>query len=159
MMIRQADSADIDSITQLFYETITAVNQAHYDANQVAAWRAGYSNKNRWLSRVEEQFFLVALNEDELIGFSSIAQDGYLDLLFVHKDYQRQGIATQLLKTIEMFAAGSSIAILYADVSITAQPFFKQQHFTVDYEQVVEVRGVKMKNYRMSKRVVDYPSG
>lgn len=151
--VRQATLADVDSITQLFYETITTVNQAHYDPDQVAAWRAGHADKDRWLLRVQEQYFLVAENGDKLIGFISITQEGYLDLLFIHKDYQRQGVATHLLKAIETFAIGSLIDIIYSDVSITAQPFFKRHHFTTDFEQVVEVRGVEMKNYRMLKRM------
>ena len=150
MTIRQATTEDLHQITQLFYQTITAINQMHYDPNQVEAWRAGYANTNRWLAKLDEQIFLVTQNSHELTGFSSINQDGYLDYLFVHKDYQRQGIATQLLKAIEEVAM--DLSVIYADVSITARLFFEHNQFVLDYEQVVETSGVKMKNYRMSKR-------
>ena len=36
-----------------------------------------------------------------IIGFGDIAQMGYLDRLYVHEDYQRQGVASVLCGQLE----------------------------------------------------------
>ena len=93
-----------------------------------------------------KQYTLIAEINDEIVGFGSIDKLGYLDLLFVHKDYQKQGIATALCNELEK---GFSVINTFA--SITAKPFFESRGYVVVSEWEAERFGVKLKNFEMQK--------
>lgn len=153
MTLRQATLADLPYITQLFYETIAAINQADYTPEQIVAWQAGANNAEGWAMRIQQQYFLVAEAQHAILGFGSVNPSGYIDVLYVHKDYQGQGIASQLLTALENQAYCLGLNLLFANVSLTAQPFFERHRFHTLYRQTVEVRGIAMDNYRMEKRL------
>ena len=51
---------------------------------------------------------------------------GYLDRLYVHKDYQGQGIATAICDALEQHALEQHTLVqtFHTAASITARPFF-----------------------------------
>lgn len=77
-------------------------------------------------------------------------ESGYLDRLYVHKDYQRQGIATAICDALE---GASSAEKFVTHASITAKPFFEQRGYMALKEQQVERRGVLLTNYVMEKKL------
>ncbi len=153
MKIRTATIEDLDQIRELFYETITTVNSKDYNPDQVAVWASGYENIEGWTAKINEQQFLVAENDGTITGFGSITNEGYLDFMYVHKDYQGRGIATKLLAKLEMLVNKMELTDLTSDVSITAKPFFLKHGFTVIEEQSVVVNGVTLTNYKMTKHL------
>ena len=84
----------------------------------------------------------------EPVGFADMDETGYLDRLFIHKDHQRHGIAALLCDWLEREAAVSRFT---THASITAGPFFEKRGYRVVREQLVEVRGILLKNYMMEK--------
>ena len=68
-------------------------------------------------------------------------------MLYVHKDFQRLGIAAKLCDELEK---GFEDITVYA--SITAKSFFEKRGYVVLKAQEVERRGVKLKNFVMKKR-------
>ena len=76
-------------------------------------------------------------------------ETGYLDRLYVHKDYQGQGIASAICDELERFAAGKKIT---THASITAKPFFQHHGYCVVREQKVIRRGVALTNFVMEKQ-------
>ncbi|RVU01660.1 GNAT family N-acetyltransferase [Mucilaginibacter limnophilus] len=152
MHIRRATLEDSEEIRQLFYDTVTAINANDYNAEQVKAWSSGYDNVERWNKRITEQHFFVAGSNGTITGFASLTDDGYLDVFFVHKDHQRQGIAALLLNEIESCAHSIGVKQITSDVSITARPFFEKNGFAVVASQRVEFKDVMFDNYKMAKR-------
>ena len=75
------------------------------------------------------------------------SKSGCLDLLFTHKDYQRQGIATALCNELEK---GFSVINTFA--SVTAKAFFEKRGYAVIKSQQVERFGIKLKNFIMQKK-------
>ncbi|WP_262708369.1 GNAT family N-acetyltransferase [Chryseobacterium sp. CH21] len=63
------------------------------------------------------------------MGFCTLDQGNYIDLLFVHKEYQYKGIASLLYHQIEKEALRCNEKELTADVSKTARPFFEKKDF------------------------------
>lgn len=153
MNIRPATLNDVDAIRQLFYDTVTSINTADYNAAQIAAWSAGRDNTERWETRVHEQYFYIAEKEDVMAGFASIDNTGYLDVMFVGKHFQRQGVAKLLLNQIEQTARKLGVDTITSDVSITARPFFERHGFVVVQRQEVEVKGVVLINFKMMKGI------
>lgn len=144
--IRAYRETDCKTLSALFYETVHAVNAADYTREQLSAWA---HDKNQLQTRqpaLSSQRTLVAEINGKTVGFGSIDAAGCLDLLFVHKDFQRQGIATALCDRLEQ---GYSVLKTYA--SITAKPFFERRGYEVVREQEVFRYGIALKNYEMQK--------
>ena len=51
---------------------------------------------------------IIAVKNGEIVGFGDMDETGYLDRLYVHKDYQGQGIASAICDELERFTAGKT---------------------------------------------------
>ncbi|HRE09320.1 MAG TPA: GNAT family N-acetyltransferase [Ignavibacteria bacterium] len=144
--LRTAVFDDIPKIVEMYRGTVHAVNAKDYTPEQIKVWADGPVNYPRWEKAIEEQYFVLAeidntplpsaqtvgltdsLPSQEgnifLAGFSSIAKDGYLDFMYVSKDFQRCGVASKLLAAIEQKAKEQNNPEIYSHVSKTAKGFF-----------------------------------
>ncbi len=156
MQIRQATTNDATQISKLFYDTILTINCKDYNTEQISAWASKSNNITRWTDKITEQYFIVAIDADDIVGFASLTTSGYLDFMFVHKDHQSLGIASKLLTNLESHAQELNIQEINSDVSITAKPFFLQKRFVVQKEQTVNVNGVLLTNFKMLKNLTDH---
>lgn len=52
-------------------------------------------------NNLSEIFERLKSENDVIVGFGDIDKTGYLDRLFVHKDYQNQDIATVICNELE----------------------------------------------------------
>jgi len=147
MILRQYKNEDCDIVSKLFYETVHSVNAKDYTAEQLSVWANNADSLKSRRNDLLKQYTLIAEINGIIVGFGSIDKSGYFDLLFVHKDYQKQGVATALCNELE---TGYSVIKTYA--SITAKPFFEKRGYLVVKEQEVERSGVKLKNYEMQKK-------
>lgn len=87
------------------------------------------------------------MERNKIVGFGDMDKTGYLDRLYVHKDYQRKGIASKICDELEKPFHPSYTT----HASITAKPFFEQRGYTVVKEQQVERGGILLKNFVMRK--------
>ena len=153
MHIRLATTADIDEIAGLYKDTIDRINSRDYSKEQIEAWSSTYNNAPGWIRRIEEQRFYVAILDDKIVGFASIDTSGYLDLLYIHKDYQAIGIASKLLNCVEKAAKEMGFAEITVQSSITAKPFFLKKGFVITGEHNKLINGVPFINSMMKKRI------
>ena len=72
--------------------------------------------------------------------------------MFVHKDFQGEGIATMLLEEIERYAITAGITRITSEVSLTARPFFEKRGYKLVKEQQIERQGILLTNYVMIKK-------
>ncbi len=93
----------------------------------------------------------VATANGEVVGFSDVDERGYIDMMFVDPQHQRQGVAHALLMEAEKQSRELHATSLTADVSITARPFFERHRFSIERRQEPVKLGVKLVNYRMRK--------
>ncbi len=147
MIIRRYKNADCDMVAKLFYETVHSVNAKDYTEEQLSVWANNADSLKSRRNDLLKQYTLIAEINGVVVGFGSVDKKGYLDLLFVHKDYQKQCIATALCNELEK---GFSVINTFA--SITAKPFFESRGYVVVKAQEVERLGVKLKNYEMQKK-------
>jgi len=154
MEIRKATAEDINELSELYYETITTINLKDYDEEQIKAWASTADRTENLLRRINEQHFFVAESDDKKItGFASLDKPGYLDLLYVHKNFQHRGVATLLLQEIFNTANELNISKLQTDASITAKPFFEKHGFKTVQQQTVKIKDVELINYKMEKLI------
>ncbi|MGN0377986.1 MAG: GNAT family N-acetyltransferase [Butyrivibrio sp.] len=144
--IRNYQSSDCGRIAELFYNTVHTINARDYSGEQLDAWASGNVDLEEWDKSFSEHFTLVAVMEDIIVGFGDIDRTGYLDRLYVHKDYQNRGIASAICDRLEQ-AVGTERIITHA--SITAKKFFENRGYIVVKEQQVIRRGVRLTNYVM----------
>lgn len=153
LCLRAWRSDDAETTLALFRDTVRAVNSRDYDAAQIAAWASEDIALDDWRRRLEAQTAWVAERAGTPVGFASLTPQGVVDLLFVAKDRQGEGIASALLDALEAAARANRIPLLTTNASITARPFFAARGFALDAEQEVELRGQSFRNFRMSKRI------
>ena len=140
---------DCPALAALFYQTVHTVNAAHYTPAQLDAWApAGGPDLAAWDESFRAHLTLVAELDGKLAGFGDMdTACGYLDRLYVHKDFQGRGVATALCGALEQAAAGP----VTTHASVTARPFFARRGYRVLRAQQVERRGVRLANYVMEK--------
>jgi len=152
--IRQVSLSDMPALNELYQNTVLTVNRKDYTAEEVEDWASCGNDAAHWVELLEEQHYVVAENKKGVIvGFASVNDVGYMHTLFVHKDFQHQGIATSLYKYIEAYARGKGAKRITSEVSITAKPFFEKQGFQVDEEQKRKANQLYLINYKMSKQL------
>lgn len=151
MNIRAYAIPDTEEILNLFYDTIHEVNSQDYTPEQVNAWAPAVMDTGKWRERLSRKMTFVAEADGQIVGFCELEKDGHIDCFYAHKDYQRKGVGRSLLAKIEQEAKALGVNRVYAEVSITAKPFFESQGFVVLQEQQVLIRGINLTNYRMEK--------
>lgn len=144
---------DLASLQELFAATVKTICIQDYNVEQVEVWSSSIENRQRWSKMIKEQYVIVALKNNTIVGFCTLDKGTYIDLLFVHKDYQGQKIAYNLYKNIENESKRRKTKQLWADVSKTAKPFFEKMGFLVIKEQIVVLQNVEFINYKMSKKI------
>ena len=149
--IRAALEDDLDDIRQLYRETIVSVNRLHYTDTEVSVWSSASEDKAAWKKKFYEEHFYLAVLKGTAVGFASITDEGYIDYMFVHKDYQRRGIASALLATVEAAARERNVPCVWAEVSITARPFFGRMGFVITEKFEKEYKGVAFDDCIMTK--------
>ena len=150
--IRRAALKDLPEIQALYVATIKNTCTQDYNQQQIAVWTSSVENRERWETAITTQYFLVAEIGRKIVGFASLREGDYLDFLYVHHLYLRQGIAGRLFGELEKEWHRSGSKNLTSDVSKTARPFFESKSFRVVKENRRMMKGVGITNYNMVKR-------
>ena len=148
MWIREYKPADCEQLAELFYNTVHSINAKDYAEEQLNVWATGRVDLQEWNLSFLRHKTIVVIENDEIVGFGDIDDSGYLDRLYVHKDYQGMGVASAICNELERFVKGKSIT---THASITAKPFFQQRGYRVVKEQEVIRQGIALTNYVMEK--------
>ena len=148
--LRPYRPGDAAVLARIFYETIHAVNIRDYTQAQVDAWATGTVDEGRWEREMLERCTVIAQCAGQITGFGDMTQEGYLDRLFIHKDFQGCGIATAICDALEGQVAAPCFT---THASITARPFFESRGYRVVKAQTIERRGVKLNNFIMEKEM------
>ncbi|WP_286967851.1 GNAT family N-acetyltransferase [Flavobacterium sp. UBA4854] len=153
MIFRKALLSDLEEMQKLFAETIQSVCKSDYNSEQIEVWVSGAKNKTRWIEVIEKRLVLLAIIENQITGFGTLKDKNYIDFFYIHKDFQRQGIADKILKELELEAKNQHSKIITSDISITAKPFFEKKGYIVKTEQRNIRLGVELINYKMEKEL------
>ncbi|HHH54015.1 MAG TPA: GNAT family N-acetyltransferase [Bacteroidetes bacterium] len=152
-VIRKGKLNDLPEMKNLFVNTITEICKSDYNKQQISIWTSSSENDKRWNEMITDQVVLIAEYENKIVGFISLENGNYIDFLYVHKDYQRKGIAKKLYSAIEKEALRQKQTKLSSDVSKTARPFFEKVGYEIVDKQIVIKKNVELTNYKMKKNV------
>lgn len=211
MYLRKYHPSDCAALAALFYETVHTVNAKDYSPEQLDAWADGQVDLNAWNESFLAHNTYVAVQECDgaddidncasdsvgpaprktdgslsptlIIGFGDMDDTGYLDRLYVYKNYQGKGVATAICNRLEEDFRLSRESFLQnsaaqknvipdnyvqkenasekikndtftTHASITARPFFEKRGYAVVKAQQVVRKGIFIRNYIMRKRIV-----
>lgn len=136
-------------ITDLFYDSIHAIDSSIYSDEQKDAWAPAPINYSEWVKRLgEKRPYLLILN-DEVAGFIELESDGHIDCAYVAPKFQRKGVATNLLNYVMAVAKNLGLKQLYVEASIVAKPLFEKAGFSVENENHVIRHNIVLINYSM----------
>ncbi|WP_191600849.1 GNAT family N-acetyltransferase [Marinomonas algicola] len=149
MIIRPFKTTDAKGIADLFHGAVHSISPNIYLTEQLEAWAPTPPDYSMWAKRVERTQPFVATIGDIIVGFIELEADGHIDCLYVHRDYQRQGIANALFTYARKEAIKSGYKTLYVDASLLAKPFFEKRGFKVESENIVKRNHQELINYSM----------
>ena len=112
----------------------------------------------QWAERLAEKNPFVAIIRKQIVGMAEIDPTGYLGYFYVHPEFQGQGVGTALMATIEIEATRAGADRLFADVSITAKPFFESRGFFVTEARSKTINGHPAPNFAMEKNLACDPA-
>lgn len=148
--IRSYHPDDCKAVWELFYDAIHSINAADYPDSQLDAWASKEMDLHTWNERLlRNDYAVVAELNDVIVGIGAADDTGYSDLLYVHKNYQRMGIATLIADEIDEYLRSKGVKAISTDASITAKPFFEKRGYVVQKELSVECRGQFLTNFKM----------
>lgn len=155
LLFREAELNDLNPIRELFKASVLNISDEYYTSAQRNEWSKTYDNINRWEKAIQDQYFLLALKENHLIGFITLKENEYIDFIYVHPDHLGCGIAQKLLNKIQEKAIQQRAVLLRSDVSKAAIGFFEKNGFQVLRENQNKRDEEVLINYSVSKDLVE----
>jgi putative acetyltransferase len=152
-MVREYKASDLEEVVALFGRSVREIAARDYSPTQVSAWAPQVPDRQVWSKRLSEGATFVCECEDQIVGFARIVETGHLDLLYVHPEFQRQGVARALCERALAWAKSRGIPRLTSDASVTACPFFERIGFRVVKPHDVEFQGVSFQNFHMERDI------
>lgn len=123
-------------IRNIYHLSVQAINHPRYNQAKKNAWSAAPRSTKYWQQQYKHSKAWVI--EDELknvlgfIGLETAYQSkGYIDCLYVHPDYQHQGLATQLIQQAQQWATSQRYNQLCVDASYLSKPLFEKNGFVL----------------------------
>jgi putative acetyltransferase len=153
MRIRLVKRADVPEIARLYYETLHRVNARDYSPEQIAAWAPRVYPDAFWLRRFRRYRVFIAEDEGRVVGFAELAREGAIDCFYVHHAHQGKGVGAALMARGEREARRRGNTRLVADVSRTAEPFFRRLDFRVVRRHVKIYRNQPFKQALVERRM------
>lgn len=149
VVVRKYRKHDLEAVVALFGRSVRQIAGRDYDKQQIAVWAPEYPDMDAWAARLGSGTVLVAEEGERMVGFARLDEEQHIDLLYVDPLSERRGVAKRLVEELTEIVKERGVRKLHADVSVTARPFFEAQGFEVMESQLVERRGVVLKNFHM----------
>jgi putative acetyltransferase len=127
VLIRPIQSADLVQLTAIQVCSIEKLSKLYYTPKQLQAL---IDDKSR-LRHFNESIW-VAMIDDRLVGFAALANDKpWINGLFVHPEFARQKIGTQLIQVIEKEAIRLNWRCLWVYASLNGQSFYRSRGYEI----------------------------
>lgn len=144
---------DTPLLAEIFRASIEELTADDYSESQQEAWTSAADDEEEFARRLEGQLTLIATMNGSPIGFASLANNETVDLIYVHPAVAGQGAGAMLVDALEKLAAARGAKRLTADVSDSAQDFFKKRGFTATQRNTVQLGGEWLANTTMEKKL------
>ena len=150
VLIRRYEPRDARDTWRVFTAAVRGTAVRDYCEAAVSVWAPDDVDEERWAARRAAAHTFVACDGERVVGFSDLADDGLLDMLFVHPDHSSRGVARDLVAAVLSQARVLGVTRVETHASLTARPVFERLGFVVDrFNAENWVRGHNLPNYDM----------
>ena len=144
---------DTPLLAEIFRASIAELTADDYTESQQEAWASSADDEEEFARRLESQLTLIATLNGSPVGFASLANNEIIDLLYIHPAATGQGAGAMLVDALEKLAGARGAKRLTADVSDTAQDFFRKRGFIATQRNTVQLGGEWLANTTMEKKL------
>jgi len=142
---------DTPLLAEIFRASIEELTADDYSDGARRAWASAADDEKAFARRLGDQLTLIATMSGSPVGFASLANNETVDLIYVHPAVAGQGAGTMLVDALAKLAAARGGKRLTADVSDSAQDFFRKRGFTAQQRNTVLRGGEWLANTTMDK--------
>jgi len=153
LSLRPFLATDVPLLADIFRASVEELTADDYSQAQREAWAAVADDEQALGERLGKQLTLLGMIGGAPVGFASLKGADELDMLYVHPAAAGQGVATMLIGALEKLASARGARRLTADVSDSAQDFFKKRGFVPQRRNTVPRGDEWLANTTMEKKL------
>jgi putative acetyltransferase len=146
-------SSDTAALAEIFQASIEELTREDYSEAQAAAWASAADDVETFGKRLAEDLTLIATIGGSPVGFASLKGTEQIHMLYVHPAVAGQGVGALLYDALEKLAGARGAKRLVADVSDTADDFFRRRGFLPQRRNTVPIEDEWLANTTMEKRL------
>lgn len=146
---------DAQIAAAIFIAAIEQLTEEDYSEAQQEAWASAADDDATFAARLASQLTLIATLGGAPVGFASMKGTGHIDMLYVHPDFTRMGVATSLIDALEKLAGARGAEALTVDASDSAAEFFTRRGYVATQRNTVTINGEWLANTSMKKTLAD----
>jgi putative acetyltransferase len=153
LALRPFLAADAPLLAEIFRASIEGMTADDYSASQQEAWASMADDEAAFATRLANALTLLGTIDGSPVGFASLAGPERIDMLYVHPAAAGQGVGSMLIDALEKLAGARGAPRLTADVSDSAQEFFKRRGFVAKQRNSIPLGNEWLANTTMEKRL------
>jgi putative acetyltransferase len=151
---RWAVPSDDPILADIMFDAVRNGPSKYTEAQRIA-WVPARREGQSWRERLNDQEIVIAEQDDEPVGFMSLASAGYIDFAYIRPSARGCGLFRELFKRIEGRARAKGLDLLWVHASLAAQPGFDAVGFSVRHREVVAMGSENLERFEMEKRLQD----
>jgi putative acetyltransferase len=144
-------AADAPLLAEISRASVEELTGDDYSEAQQEAWNAAADDEEAFGARLAKGLTLLGTMDGSPVGFASLIDNERVDMLYVHPAAAGLGVGTMLVDALEKLAAARGARRLQADVSDSAQDFFKRRGFVAQQRNTVPLGDEWLANTTMEK--------
>ena len=157
LSLRPFLAADTALVAEIFRASVDELTADDYSGAQREAWMSAADDEEALGARLSGQLTLLGLMDGSPVGFASLKAGEDVDMLYVHPVAAGHGVGSLLIEALEKLAIGRGARRLTAEVSDSAQDFFKKRGFVPQQRNTVQLGGEWLANTTMEKKLKERP--
>ncbi|MFB6143448.1 MAG: GNAT family N-acetyltransferase [Halorientalis sp.] len=155
---RRATAGDAGEILDIKRAAIEELEHWQYSPEQVEVWAPKDSYVDTFEEAIADDRFVVHVAERDgaILGYGALTvPDERIDAVYVHPDHHGEGLATALVKQLELSARFQGIEELDIVAARNAVPFYQSVGYWQLEDEVVTVEDVDVEFVRMRKDLTE----
>ncbi|WP_165495719.1 GNAT family N-acetyltransferase [Marinobacter halodurans] len=146
---------DCAAVGALYRQSITELGAASYEQAVIEVWRKWGENTQAIALTLSQGQTLIAQHSGRIAGFAQRHPDNHINMLYVHPDFARRGIASALLEELLISARRERVRELSVNASRVSRSLFEKHGFKAGEAEWVERENLKIERFPMTFALKD----
>jgi putative acetyltransferase len=145
--------SDTAMLAAIFVAAVQELTGDDYSETQQEAWAEAADDEESFGKKLAGELTLIATLQNAPVGFGSLKDANYIDMLYVHPSVAGRGVGAMLCDALEKLAGARGTTSLSVDASDNALDFFKKRGYVAKQRNSVTVNGEWLANTTMEKKL------